>query len=31
MYQSHSSRKIFNSRIILTMMQWLYLVSSRGS
>jgi hypothetical protein len=30
-YQSPSPRKIFSSRIILTMMQWPYLVSSRGS
>jgi hypothetical protein len=29
-YQSPSPRKTFSSRIILTMMQWLYLVSSRA-
>jgi hypothetical protein len=30
-YQSPSPMKIFSSRVILTMVQWSYLVSSRGS
>jgi hypothetical protein len=29
-YQSPSPRKTFSSRIILTTMQWLYLISSKG-